>query len=224
MIKEKAKIILVIVLIFQLITPFTFLIYQNYVNKYLEKETEYIKLNIDSVSINHDSKLSIKFSEYYFDEYEHHNYIIFEKSLNNEYSEIKFSDEKPETNNYLEYYNFYNLMNYETDDPYGIYEKYGSLNLYNKYYELDNVLVGYSDAPLTEAYALIGVYKNKFKINKIYINGYTFEEYLNLYENEKTDLLRYHNFPWDEVHTLDEYYKLIDEDKIKYYQRNLFHY
>lgn len=220
MIKQKMKIFLIFVLIVQLITPFTFLIYQNNVNKNLEEPDEYIKLNIDSICFEYENRFTIYFEESYLTEYDNYfyEYVYFEPSKNNKYSEIKFSENKPETNAYLEFYKFDNLMCYEVDDPYSIYEKHGYLKLYDKYNELENIARGFYDAPLTEAYALIGIYKNEYKIIGIYIGGYTLEEYIKLYEANEIDLLRYHNYNWGINFTKEDYLKIIPENK-----RNLYY-
>ena len=215
MLKEKGKIILIIVLVIQLITPFTFLIYQNNFNKHLEEPDEYIKLNIDSICFEYENRFTIYFDESYSIEYDNYfyEYVYFEPSKNNEYSEIKFSENKPEINEYLEFYKFDNLMCYEVDDPYNIYEKHGYLKLYDKYNELENIARGFYNAPLTEAYALIGIYKNEYKIIEIYIGGYTLEEYVKLYEANEIDLLRYHNYNWGIDFTKEDYLKIIPENK-----------
>ena len=220
MLKEKGKIILIIVLVIQLITPFTFLIYQNNFNKHLEEPDEYIKLNIDSICFEYENRFTIYFDESYLTEYDNYfyEYVYFETSKNNEYSEIKFSENKPETNEYLEFYKFDNLMCYEVDDPYNIYEKHGYLKLYDKYNELENIARGFYDEPLTEAYALIGIYKNEYKIIEIYIGDYTLEEYVKLYEANEIDLLRYHNYNWGIDFTKEDYFKIIPENK-----RNLYY-
>ena len=104
MLKEKGKIILIVILVIQLITPFTFLIYQKSVNKHLEEPDEYIKLNIDSISVGYENELFIEFdiSEIHkTDNYYKYNYIIFEPSINNEYSKIKLSNKLPQSNSYI---------------------------------------------------------------------------------------------------------------------------
>ena len=82
MLKEKGKIILIIVLVIQLITPFTFLIYQNNFNKHLEEPDEYIKLNIDSICFEYENRFTIYFDESYSIEYDNyfHEYVYFEPS------------------------------------------------------------------------------------------------------------------------------------------------
>lgn len=221
MFKEKTKIILIIVLVVQLIAPFTFLIYQSSINKHLENNTEYIKLNIDSISVGYENKLYIEFdiSEIHkTDNYDEYNYIIFEPSINNEYSKIKLSNQLPKSNNYIYNNNYYNLFYFESEEPYGIYEKHRHLNLYNKYNELNNVAYGHYEGPLTEAYALVGIYNNKFKIIEIFIDGYTINEYVTLYENSDINLLRYNYYDWDIEFTDEEYLKIIPKNK-----RNLYY-
>ncbi len=221
MLKEKGKIILIIILVIQFITPFTFLIYQRSVNKHLENPNEYIKLNIDSISVGYENKLFIEFdiSEIHkTDNYYKYNYIIFEPPINNEYSKIKLSNKSPENNNYIYNDHYYNLFYYESEEPYGFYEKHKYLNLYNKYNELDNVAYGHYEGPLTEAYALVGIYNNQFKIIEIYIDGYTINEYVILYENSDINLLRYNYYDWDTEFTKEDYLKIIPENK-----RNLYY-
>ena len=220
MLKEKGKIILIIILVVQLITPFTFLIYQKSVNKHLEEPDEYIKLNIDSISVGYENELFIEFdiSEIHkIDNYYKYDYIIFEPSINNEYSKIKLSNKLPQSNSYIYNEHYYNLFNFEADEPYNIYEKHGHLNLYNKYNELNNIASGIYEGPITEAYALVGIYNNKYKIIEIYIDGYTINEYVTLYENGEINLLRYNYYDWNTKFTNDDYLKIIPENK-----RNLY--
>ena len=83
--------------------------------------------------------------------------------------------------------------------------------------ELENVANGYSDGNLTEAYAILKIYKNHFKLEEIYVGGYTLKEFLNLYNQQKIDISRfkYYNHP-----TLkkSDYLKYIDEDKVFLYE------
>jgi hypothetical protein len=221
MLKEKGKIFLIIILVVQLITPFTFLIYQRSVNKHLENPNEYIKLNIDSITVGYENELFIEFdiSEIHkIDNYYKYNYIIFEPSINNEYSKIKLSNKSPKNNNYIYNEHYYNLFYYESEEPYGFYEKHKYLNLYNKYNELNNVAYGNYKGPLTEAYALVGIYNNKYKIVEIYIDGYTINEYVTLYENSEINLLRYNYYDWNTEFTNDDYLEIIPENK-----RNLYY-
>lgn len=220
MLKEKGKIILIVILVIQLITPFTFLIYQKSVNKHLEEPDEYIKLNIDSISVGYENELFIEFdiSEIHkTDNYYKYNYIIFEPSINSEYSKIKLSNKLPQSNSYIYNEYYYNLFNFEADEPYNIYEKHGHLNLYNKYNELNNIAYGIYEGPITEAYALVGIYNNKYKIVEIYIDGYTINEYVTLYENGEINLLRYNYYDWNTEFTDENYLKIIPENKRKLY-------
>lgn len=221
MLKEKGKIILIIILVVQLITPFTFLIYQKSVNRHLENPNEYIKLNIDSISVSYENELFIEFdiSEIHkIDNYYKYDYIIFEPSTNNEYSKIKLSNKLPQSNSYIYNEHYYNLFYYEAEEPYGFYEKHRHLNLYNKYNELNNIAYGIYEGPITEAYALVGIYNNKYKIVEIYIDGYTINEYVTLYENGEINLLRYNYYDWNTEFTNDDYLKIIPENK-----RNLYY-
>ncbi len=222
MFKEKTKIILIIVLVVQLITPFTFLIYQSSINKHLENNTEYIKLNIDSISVGYENELFIEFdiSEIHkIDNYYKYNYIIFEPSINNEYSKIKLTNHLPKNNNYIYYNNYLDLFHYISEETFDIYEKHGYLNLYDKYNELNNITYGYYyEGDLTEAYALVSIYKNQFKINEIYINGYSLQEYIILYETNEINLSRYN---YNNLHvnfTNEDYLEIIPENK-----RNLYY-
>lgn len=86
MLKEKSKIILIVVLVIQLVTPLTFLIYQNSFNKHLEEPEKYIKLNIDSICFEHENRFIVYFNESYSnqsDKYFYSYYVTFEPSKNN---------------------------------------------------------------------------------------------------------------------------------------------
>lgn len=223
MLKDKLKIILITVLVIQLITPFTFLIYQANITKHLNDDTEYIKICIDS--INYDSfddgeiNINLNIDEiFYSDEYYENDYLLFETSENNEYSSVKFSKSIIKNNkHYINKNSFYKLeyLNYEYNDESLKNNSY--LELYNKTNELENVANGYADGNLTEAYAILKIYKNHFKLEEIYVGGYTLKEFLNLYNQQKIDISRfkYYNHP-----TLkkSDYLKYIDEDKVFLYE------
>ena len=225
MFKRYNKIILIIILIIQLSVPFSFLIYQGNINKHLNEDSEYIKINIDSIW--HDSisnKINIELdlnSIYNSDEFYENNYIIFEPSENNEYSSINFSDFIKATNeHYLHKEAFYKLeninYNYENEYLSGV----RNFELYDKTIELKNVVNGYCTGELTEAYAIIKIYKNHLKIEEIYIGGYTLDEFVNLYGQSKIDISRFHKKGHYNYSTLkkSDYLKYIDENKIFLYE------
>ena len=84
MFKKHGKIILIIVLIIQIATPFNFFIYQLNLKNELENETEYIKLNINNIYINEDT-IYINFNLrelFYSEQYYNYEYVVFEPTIN----------------------------------------------------------------------------------------------------------------------------------------------
>ena len=220
MFKRYGKIILIIIIIIQLITPLSFLFYQINIKKHLENDSEYIKLNINEIWIN-DNNIYIDFSFnelYNINEYYNFSYVIFEPSKNNEYSKISVSNTIPKNKKYIHNDSIDELSTIILED----YEQSYNINyenLYSKYTELENVASGNFTGPLTEAYALLKIYKNQYEIVEIYIKDYTLHEYIELYKNNEINLSRFVYHDYSEYHLLTEedYLKVIDEEKINLY-------
>ena len=93
-------------------------------------------------------------------------------------------------------------------------------NLYNKEIELENVASGDFSGPLTEAYAILKIYKNQFKVVEIYIENYTLTEYIELYVNNKINISRYSYQSYTDKKTItkEDCLNVIDENKLYLYE------
>lgn len=227
MFKKYGKIILIIVLIIQIATPISFLLYQINIKNNLENETEFIKLNINEIYIS-DNNIHIEFdfSDFYeIDNYYDYTYIIFEPSKNNEYSSFTLSN-TPEKNKQYIFQETFNELNWLILEDYNLPYNIIHENLYNKYAELENVATGNFTGPLTEAYALLKIYKNQFKIVEIYIDNYTLKDYIELYKNNEINITRfvYHDYYEYNVLTKDDYLKVIEKNKTNLYNEFLNNY
>ena len=221
MFKKHGKTILIIVLIIQIATPFNFFIYQLNLKNELENETEYIKLNINNIYINEDT-IYINFNLrelFYSEQYYNYEYVVFEPTINNEYSEIRTSNSIPFNNKYINYESIYDLYYLALDD-YCKTNNINYANLYNKEIELENVASGDFSGPLTEAYAILKIYKNQFKVVEIYIENYTLTEYIELYVNNKINISRYSYQSYTDKKTItkEDCLNVIDENKLYLYE------
>lgn len=225
MFKRHSKIILIIVLIIQLSVPFSFLIYQANINKHLNEDAEYIKININSIwydSISEEFNIELNLNNiFYSDEYYENDYLIFEPTKNYEYSTISFSKAvKINDEHYIHKNSFYKLefLYYSYTNEY--FNNADNLVLYDKIFELKNVVNGYSTGELTEAYAILKIYKNHLKIDSIYIGEYTLDEFVTLYIDGKNDISRFHeqDHYFNYQYTKADYLKYIDKDKIFLYK------
>lgn len=228
MFKRHGKTILIIVIVIQLTLPFWFLAYQANINKHLNESGSLVKLNLNSVEFSDtfdESEISIMvdFYELYrsYDIYES-KYVTFKASANNEYS-VATPVNTPENNCYINRDSLYELEYYGYTYENELLKDVEYLTLYNKENELINVANGNSNGALTEAYVILKVYKSHFRVEEIYIDGYTLDEFVALYSNGEKDVSRYDFFykgSFDDYPELsvEEYLKLIDEDKIHLYR------
>ena len=79
---------------------------------------------------------------------------------------------------------------------------------------------------MTEAYALLKIYKNQFKIVEIYIDNYTLKDYIELYKNNEINITRfvYHDYYGYNRLTKDDFLKVIEKNKISLYDEFLNNY
>ena len=228
MFKRHGKTILIIVIVIQLTLPFWFLAYQANINKHLNESASLVKLNLNSVEFSNtfdESEISIMvdFYELYrnYDIYESE-YVTFKSSANGEYS-VATPVNTPENSCYINRNSLYELEYYGYTYENELLNDVEYLTLYNKENELRNVANGNSTGTLTEAYVILKVYKNHFQVEEIYIDGYTLDEFVELYSQGEKDVSRYDFFyknGFDDYPELsvDEYLKLIDEDKVHLYR------
>ncbi len=225
MFKRHGKTILIIVIVIQLTFPFWFLAYQANINKHLNESGSLVKLNLNSVEFSDtfdESEISIMvdFHGLYqsYDIYES-KYVTFKASANGEYS-VATPVNTPENSCYINRDSLYELEYFGYTYENELLKDVEYLALYNKENELRNVANGRSSGALTEAYVILKVYKNHFQVEEIYIDGYTLDEFVELYSKGEKDVTRYDFFYFDDYSELDieEYIKLIDEDNIHLYR------
>ncbi|MBR2877205.1 MAG: hypothetical protein IKC01_08700 [Clostridia bacterium] len=227
MFKKYTNLIFIIILVIQLTFPLGFLFYRIHLNNLLDKETEIVKLNIEEIYI-YDGKIGFdtNLNELYkYEEYYNFSHIIFAPSKNGEYSKISVSNLSPETNTYINkktLNDFYSI----TLDGYEQVNDVSYENLYSKSGELHNVARGVFPGPLTEAYAILKIYKNQYKVVEIYIGERTLTEYIESYKNNKAELSRFdysiYEFYNDSSDvTIDDYIKVIDKNDLYLYEHIL---
>jgi hypothetical protein len=229
MFKRHGKTILIIVIVIQLTLPFWFLAYQANINKHLNESVSLVKLNLNSVDFYNDTYdeneicITVDFYELFqTDELHESDYVTFEASINGEYS-VATPSKTPKNDCYININSLYELEYYEFAYQNEFLKDTEYLALYNKENELKNVASGISNGSLTEAYVILKVYKDHFQVEEIYIDGYTLDEFVELYSKGEKDVARYEYFYYDSFEdypelAIEEYLKLIDEDDLDLYR------
>lgn len=228
MFKRHGKIILIITIAVQLTFPLWFLGYQANTNKHLNDDANYVKLNLNEVSfVNYDNEAFISLNFSLYEVYENENYylsdyLVFEPPVNNDYSAFYLSDE-PETTRYVKIDNIFDIEYCDYDYENELLKDEHYLTLYSKESELINVIFGDTpDTELTEAYALLKVYKNHFEVKEVYIGGYSLDEYVQLYLEGKINLSRYNlNLSDTSKFTEEDFVKIIGEENKHLYKEIL---
>lgn len=208
MFKQNVKAILIFVIILQLIMPFSMLFYQANINYHLNKEENYFKLPLRHVSYFSDScyleflvNNSIDYSK---------TYLVYEK--NDGETSFTYSDSKPIHNNYLYVDSMFDLfsISYTPDYPFDYNLIEDSNTIYDRDNEATNISNQICDGPETDAYVIVSVYKGNIKVVSAFIADYTIEEYLNAYENNEIDLMR---FQYIDEFNFSEYFDNLPESQ-----------
>ncbi len=220
---KKGTIILSIILAVQFIIPLSVWGYETYKRKELEEKGSEIKVLVDYVNYS-ENQIEFQVTEiqdildYYYSE----NYIVFKNSDDGFYT-CEESKNIPETDLYISKKRFYSwykqnwCFKYESEITKAQYE-YDWYQLYNEENEKENIRKGLCEGPETQAYAVFKVYKNRFKVVDVYINGMPVDTVIEKYNNNEWDESRYeYNYDEYKQEEFDEYYDDIEE----YYDEEL---
>ena len=213
---KKGTIILSIILAVQFIIPLGVWGYETYKNKELEEKGQEVKLLVDIIYYD-DNGLDFEIEDlenliYSID----NNYIVFENNGSDYYTfretlDISGTDLYVSRNRLYDWYNKNWSFRYEIQNIESEYDL-DFARLYNKELEIANINHGHCEGPATEAYAVLKVYKNRFKVVGLYINGEQIESVVEKYINNELD-----NYRYEEVFVdYDDYYYTYDEELNEY--------
>ena len=185
---KKGTIILSIILAVQFVIPLSVWGYETYKNKELEEKGQEVKILIDKVFYD-DRGIVFRVDALQNIIYDRSmEYIVFE-SDEKDFSTFKEVSGRPQTDLYISANRLYSWYSedwgfkYEIQNQESEYD-YGYTSLYDRNIEQANINQGFCDGTETQAYAVFKVYKNRFKVVNIYIDGMSVEEVVEKYNNK----------------------------------------
>ncbi len=192
--KNKGMIILSIILAVQFIIPLSVWGYETYKQRELDEKGQEVKLLVDWV---HYDEHKIEFGNGVLESVVYSNdnkFVVFETKENG--FEIPVVTDSPETDLYISVNRLYSLYRenwcfvYESETTKAQYE-YDFYQLYNKENESENIKKGACEGPETQAYVVFKVYKNRFEVVNVYIDGKPVDTVIEEYNNNQFDIERY---------------------------------
>ncbi len=221
---KKGAIILSIILAVQFIIPLGVWGYETYKNKELEEKGQEVKILVDTVFYD---ERGVVFRIDTLEELIHasdSNYIVF-KNNESGFSEFAEISDFPKTDLYISENRLYSWYSEDWGFKYKIettssdYD-YGYINLYDREIEQANIKHSFCEGPETQAYAVFKVYKNRFKVVNVYIDGVPVNEVIEKYMNNEWDTSRYEEKYYDDIYYDDEiedYYKEYYDEELEEY-------
>ena len=220
---KKGTIILSIILAVQFIIPLGVWGYETYKSKELDKKGQEVKILVDTVFYD---ERGVVFRNDALEEIIHSsdsNYIIFENNENG-FSEFKEISGLPANDLYISENRLYSWYSedwgfkYKLETADSEYD-YGYIDLYDRGVEQANIKHGFCEGPETQAYAVFKIYKNRFKVVNVYIDGMPVETVIEKYNNNEFDVSRYeHYYSYD----YDKDYEIYYDDEIEDYYKEYY--
>ena len=216
---KKGTIILSIILAVQFIIPLGVWGYETYKSKELDKKGQEVKILVDTVFYD---ERGVVFRNDALEEIIHSsdsNYIIFENDENG-FSEFKEISGLPANDLYISENRLYSWYSedwgfkYKLETADSEYD-YGYIELYDRGIEQANIKHGFCEGPETQAYAVFKIYKNRFEVVNVYIDGIPVDEVIEMYNNNEWDNSRY-EYRDKEVEIYDYYDEYYDEELNEY--------
>ena len=213
---KKGTIILSIILAVQFIIPLCVWGVETRKIKEFEEKGQEVKLLLNWAVYDEDQvELSIKSLEnciYVRDDM----FIVFEEDENG-FSTPKEISAFPETDIYItdnklgSWYNEDWCFRYESEVT-KAQNEYDYFALYDRALEKANIKNNFSEGPETQAYVVFKVYKNRFKVVNVYIDGMPVDTVIEKYNNNEWDNSRY-----DEQYTDSLDYDIYYDEEINDY-------
>lgn len=212
---KNGTIILSIILAVQFIIPLSVWGYETHKNKELEEKGQEVKLLIDYVDYDEgsvefqiaelDGRLMYDYSK---------DYIVFENNNDGFYTceeiaETPATDLYVSVNSLTRAYRQDYCFKYKSEVT-KAQNEYDYYQLYNDANEAENILNGVCEGPKTQAYAVLKIYKNRFKVVNVYIDGIPVDTVIEKYNNNEWDNSRYE-------YTDKEIYDYYNEELYDYY-------
>lgn len=215
---KKGTIILSIILAVQFIIPLSVWGYETYKNKELEEKGQEIKLLVDYVYYDENQvEFQVLEIQEILEFYIADDYLVFENSGDGFYK-CRETENIPDSALYVsknKLYSWYQedwCFKYKSEVTENQNE-YDWYQLYNKANESANITNGSCQGPETQAYAVFRIYKNRFEVVNIYIDGMPVDEVIEKYNNNEWDNSRYEYQDKEIYSYYDEYY---DEELEEY--------
>lgn len=220
---KKGTIILSIILAVQFIIPLGVWGYETYKSKELDKKGQEVKILVDTVFYD---ERGVVFRNDALEELIHSsdsNYIVFENNENGfstptETSGLPANDLYISENRLYSWYSEDWGFKYKLETADSEYD-YGYVELYDRGIEQANIKHGFCEGPETQAYAVFKIYKNRFKVVNVYIDGMPVDTVIEKYNNNEFDVSRYeHYYSYD----YDKDYEIYYDDEIEDYYKEYY--
>lgn len=211
-----SKIVLILILVFQLTIPVAFLAEKTADKRnIIEKGTD-IKVALERISFEKDYVYlySEALSEYSI--YHQYTYVTFTEGEDGYWS-VTHTDDKPSDGVYL---NIKSLdcvsLSYIPYIDSGVTKKSFDEDMeyhdiYDCYTELDNIKSGEISGPPTEAYMILRVYNGNYEVVGVNVGGMPIKEFVEKTESGELDYRRF-VYNWE----YDEYANIWDEELTEY--------
>lgn len=215
---KKGTIILSIILAVQFIIPLGVWGYETYKNKELEEKGQEVKVLVDWA--NYDEQ-RVVFNIDVLEEllYSDDAYIVFQNDESG-FSKPKSVNDVTNIDLYIDVNEMYSwycqdwCFRYETEIT-RAQDEYDYFELYDRETERNNIYHGFCEGPETQAYAVFKIYKNRFKVVDVYIDGMPVDTVIEKYNNNEWDNSRY-EYHDKEVEIYDYYDEYYDEELGEY--------
>lgn len=218
---KKGTIILSIILAVQFIIPLCVWDIETRKIKEFEEKGKEVKILLDwAVYDENQVELSMKSLESCINERDDM-FIVFEEDENG-FSTPKEISSYPETDIYItenklgSWYNEDYCFRYESEATKAQYE-YDYFDLYDRALEKANIKHGFCEGPQTQGYVVFKVYKNRFKVVNVYIDGIPVDTVIEKYNNGEFDSSRY-----DYFYRGTEDYEIYYDDEIEDYYKEYY--
>lgn len=213
---KKGTIILSIILAVQFIIPLSVWGYETYKNNELEENGQEVKFLVDYVNYDENQiEFQVVEIQDMLELYDDNNYLVFKNNGDGFYS-CEETKNVPSDDLYISKKRLYSWYQEDwcfryTSEVTKAQNEYDWYQLYNKGNESSNITSGKCEGPETQAYAVFKIYKNRFKVVDVYIDGMPVDTVIEKYNNNEWDNSRY------EYHDKEvEIYEYYDEELEEY--------
>lgn len=213
--KKYGKVLLIVIIVFQLAFPITFFTTKMVRKKAVNDYGKDIKVSVQSMYFEDNC---VYVSSAALGEIDSciHKYLTFEERADGFFYTTP-TDEKTGDGVYVNAgaYGGWSWHSIPYRNSGIIEDEVYFYTIYDLEMEKENIAKGYVSGPTTEAYMIIRVYKGEFEIKDVYVGGVTLKEYVEKFETGEIDPERF-EYMYEDYNDDYYYYDDYDEDVTDY--------